>query len=225
MKRYQEEEIEYLGLTTIKPVLSTPIPTPSHTSTTTRNPTLVLRNHPPAVREVTPVSQKQESPILTPTSTRTPTLVLRKLAPTVREVTPVSEPQESIELARSEESSPKKPYTRLSKRRFEEWLEKISPYQSPPPASRPSTVADDDEELSERVSISEEESDVCTVVKLESDEESESNTVRMVGSGGGDKEMVVDVGKKVCGECGREMGKTSREWGVQTDLSSRLIVF
>ena len=190
MKRYQEEEIEYLGLTTIKPVLSTPIPTSIHTTTTTR----------------------------------TPTLVLRKLAPAVREVTPVSEFQESIGLARSEESSPKKTYTRLSKRRFEEWLEKISPYQSPPPASQPSTVADDDEELSELVSIGEEQSDVCTVVKMESDEESESNTVRMMGSGGGDKEMV-DVGKKVCGECGREMGKMSREWGVQTDLSSRLIVF
>jgi hypothetical protein len=227
MKRYQEEEIEYLGLTTIKPVLSTPIPTSTHTTPTTRNPTLVLRKPRPSVREVTPVPQPRESPIPTPTSTRTPTLVLRKLSPAVQEVTPMSEPQESIGLASSEESSPKKTYTRLSKRRFEEWLEKISPYQSPPPASRPSTVADDDEELSERVSISEEESDVCTVVKLESDEESESNTVRMVGSGGGDlKEMVVDVGKKVCGECGREiMGKTSREWGVQTDLSSRLIVF
>ena len=135
----------------------------------------------------------------------------------------MSEPQESIELVRSEDSSPKKTYTRLSKRRFEEWLEKISPYQSPPPASRPSTVADDDKELSDRVSIGEEQSDVCTAVKMESDEETESITVRMVGSGGGDK--MVDVERKVCGECGREMGKTSREWGVQTDISSRLIVF
>ena len=130
-------------------------------------------------------------------------------------------PQESIG---GEESSPKNKYTRLSKQRFEEWLEKISPWQSPPlVASQPSTVADE-EIVSERVS-SEEGNEICPVVKTESGEESEINTVRMVGSR--EEKEVVDVRRKVCGECGREMRmeKISREWGVQTDISSRLIGF
>jgi len=62
---------------------------------------------------------------------RTLTFDLCKPLPSTREATPGSESQESIRLARSQESPFRKKYTRLSKRPFEDWLQKISPWQSP----------------------------------------------------------------------------------------------
>ena len=116
------------------------------------------------------------------------------------------------------ESSPTK-YTRLSKPRFEEWLDKICPMASPMnAASKPSIVGIDESEPSERFSFDQDD-EICTVKMERQDrEEDDVDTVGMVS----DKEMDVT---RFCGECGREMGKLSRECGVQTDISSRLIIF
>jgi hypothetical protein len=187
MKRYQEEEIEYLGLTTIKPILSANAPT-------------VSRFDPR-----TPVS-----------------CVVRE------STTPISEPSRGASEKESRifgNSSRRDVQVPLSRRRFEEWMDGLSGMASPSvTVSRPSTVVDSEDDFSGRVSgVTGDERDVSTVTMEScqvSGEEDDVGTVRMVESERDYEE------RKVCVECGREMlRESSREWGVQTDISSRLIVF
>lgn len=148
----------------------------------------------------------------------------------VRESTPISEPpsgasEEESRIFGQDNSSRWDVQVPLSRRRFEEWMDGLSLMASPSAtASRPSTVVDSEDDFSERFSgIAGDESDVSTVtmeLRQVSGEEDEVGTVRMVESERDHEE------RKICVECGREMlRKSSREWGVQTDISSRLIVF
>jgi len=119
----------------------------------------------------------------------------------------------------------------FSRRRFEEWMDSISPCVSPSiPASRPSTAlgdsvgGDSSEVVSSNGSGRSRVSTVVTRKSWELSEEDEIATVRMVGLKRAVQEGEGKNGRR-CGECGRGMLSEFREWGVQTDISCRLIVF
>ena len=141
MKRYQEEEIEYLGLQVIKPRVSR-----------------------------FPAQQTAAASRNIPRSARMWALKEDK----------------------------------LSKQRFEEWLDTITPRASPTiPASQPSTVAESD-----RFShVSENDLNVAGYENQNEDH------------------PCIPLDPNQCSECGRKIWSdpTTREYGVQTDISERLI--
>lgn len=94
---------------------------------------------------------------------------------------------------------------KLSKQRFEEWLDTITPRASPTiPASRPSTVAESD-----RFSDVSSEN-VPNVAGYENQDEDHPYT---------------PLDPNQCSECGRKIWSDpmTREHGVQTDISERLV--
>jgi hypothetical protein len=143
MRRYQEEEIRYLGLSTIKPQPSLPL----------------------------------------------------KKTPTKQSVSPNTT---SIK------------YNKLSKQRFEEWLDTLNPIASPTiPVSKPSTIAESED-------LSSSESEPHPEIQPHDD----SLTCRNI-------QPPRPMDPNCCSNCGRKIWSEvkSRDWGVQTDITARLVVF
>jgi hypothetical protein len=126
---------------------------------------------------------------------------------------------------------------KLSKERFEDWLDTLNPCASPAiPASQPSTIAESEENLTD--------SEIVAGTAVETERRTDTTIKKFIGAMGvedGDSETLRDgnggvmavrlqelgdlVGR--CKECGRKVLEdvVSRELGVQTDLTGGLISF
>jgi hypothetical protein len=127
---------------------------------------------------------------------------------------------------------------KLSKERFEDWLDTLNPCASPAiPASQPSTIAESEEGLTDSEIVG----DMDVLSGARGEDTAIKNAIGAIGVEDGDSETLRDgnggvkairlegFGEMVgrCKECGRKVleGVVSRELGVQTDLTGGLISF
>jgi hypothetical protein len=113
----------------------------------------------------------------------------------------------SLAVSVSTENTPRK-YMKLSKQRFEEWLDTLSPRANPViPASQPSTVAESEE--------------------FQANSSDSGSNSALYQAQQNPSEYVTTVNSKICNECGKRIRSENAncDRSVQTDITGGLIIF